>query len=74
MPKPSILTTTDSADNTLPFDAIDRIDWPLVLTEPRNIQVYASQGWGIGAIKDDKDNQWQLTLLQHSYGSKVRNE
>lgn len=70
-PKTSSLTAADP-EISVPHDAIDRIDWPIVLTAPRSIQVYASQGWGIGAIKDDKNNQWQLTLLQHSYGTKLR--
>eukprot|EP00557_Chaetoceros_sp_GSL56_P003274 CAMPEP_0176498846 /NCGR_PEP_ID=MMETSP0200_2-20121128/12573_1 /TAXON_ID=947934 /ORGANISM="Chaetoceros sp., Strain GSL56" /LENGTH=1279 /DNA_ID=CAMNT_0017897149 /DNA_START=211 /DNA_END=4050 /DNA_ORIENTATION=+ len=70
-PKPSSSTLTVSPEKAPPSNAIDGVDWPLVVTEQKNIEVYASQGWGIGAIKDDKSNQWQLSLLRHSYGIKT---
>jgi mannosidase alpha-like ER degradation enhancer 2 len=46
----------------------NKIDWPLVVTKPRNFQVYASQGWGVGAVQEEKNDQWQIILLQHNHG------
>ena len=45
-----------------------KVKWPMVVTDQENIQVFASQGWGVGAGKDEKGT-WQIMLLQHTHGS-----
>lgn len=45
-------------------DEVKSLKWPIVTTAANNVQIYASQGWGVGAIKEE--NTWQMMLLQHS--------
>jgi len=44
---------------------LNDINWPGVVSSSNSVQVYASQGWGVGAQK--ANGTWQVVLLQHSF-------
>jgi len=63
---PSSGSVTDSSkSNTAKLAQSNRVRWPIVSTALNSIQIYASQGWGVGAVKEN--NFWQIMLLQHNY-------
>lgn len=37
--------------------------WPVVMTSPANVQIHSSQGWGVGAVKEN--GNWQVVLLEN---------
>lgn len=47
---------------------INDVNWPGVVSSSNSVQVYASQGWGVGAQK--VNGTWQVVLLQHSFHRK----
>jgi len=61
---PSSGSVTHSS-NAAKLAQSNSVRWPVVSTSLNNIQIYASQGWGVGAVKEK--NFWQIMLLQHNY-------
>jgi hypothetical protein len=47
-----------------PVGEANSLRWPIVSTAANRVQIYASQNWGVGAIKEG--NTWNIILLQHS--------
>eukprot|EP00979_Chaetoceros_neogracilis_P007120 scaffold1489_cov201-Chaetoceros_neogracile.AAC.3 len=47
-----------------PVGEANSLRWPIVNTAANRVQIYASQNWGVGAIKEG--NTWNIILLQHS--------
>ena len=63
--KVEILSSVGSSVTDSSKTAKNAVQWPVVSTSLNNIQIYASQGWGVGAVKEK--NFWQIMLLQHNY-------
>ena len=59
----TITPRLEEADNELNVNG-DNTNWPKVQTATNSIQIYASQGWGVGAYKQN-NNAWQIVLLEH---------